>query len=37
MKEYMESDLSDTFLAKVVAKTILLGSLETQRQVVFAM
>ena len=36
-KEYMESELSDIFRVKVVAKNILLGSLVTQRQSVFAM
>ena len=36
-KEYMESELSDIFRVKVVAKNILLGSLGTQRQAVFAM
>ena len=33
----MESELDDIFRVKVVAKIILLGSLGTQRQVVFAM
>ena len=36
-KEYMESELSDIFRVKGVAKNILLGSLGTQRQSVFAM
>ena len=36
-KEYMQSELSDIFRVKVVAKNILLGSLATQRQAVFAM
>ena len=33
----MESELSDIFRVKVVAKNMLLGSLGTQRQAVFAM
>ena len=37
MEEYMESRLSGIFRVKVVAKNILLGFLETQHQVLFAM
>ena len=33
----MESELSDIFRVKAVAKNILLGSLETQHQAVLAM
>ena len=33
----MESELPDIFRVKMVAKNILFGSLETQRQAVFAM
>ena len=36
-KECMESELSDIFRVKAVAKNILLGSLETQSQAVLAM
>ena len=36
-KEYMESELSDIFRVKVVANNVLLGSLGTQHQAVFAM
>ena len=36
-EEYMESELSSIFRVKVVAKNILLRTLGTQRQAVFAM
>ena len=36
-KKYMESELSGIFRVNVIARTILIGSLGTQRQEVFAM